>query len=73
MLVWVSVKSFILCLAQYALFLWQHNPIAIILQRQRRLGFVENYGEILIKPRLTDRVIDLFLTGEETYDNATYP
>ena len=63
MLVWVSVKTFCQCLIQYAWFLLQHNPLAILVQRQRRLGFVENYGEVLIKPKVKERVLDMFLTG----------
>ena len=66
MLVWVSVKTFCQCLVQYVWFLLQHNPLAILVQRQRRLGFVENYGEVLIKPKVKERVLDMFLTGTYT-------
>ena len=66
MLVWVSVKTFCQCLIQYVWFLLQHNPLAILVQRQRRLGFVENYGEVLIKPKVKERVLDMFLTGTYT-------
>ncbi|WAR03609.1 FLNB-like protein, partial [Mya arenaria] len=56
------MRDIVEILLQYALYLWEHNPVKVLSRRHRRLYFVENYGEIMIKPKFRERVLDLLLS-----------
>ena len=62
-LVWMTLKAVFECLCQYAHYIWDHNPLKVLSRRHRRLYFVENYGEIMIKPKFGERMLDLLLSG----------
>ncbi|XP_045172625.2 uncharacterized protein LOC123534440 [Mercenaria mercenaria] len=61
-MLWATLKAMFECLCQYARYIWDHNPLKVLSRRHRRLYFVENYGEIMIKPKFGERVLDLLLS-----------
>ncbi|KAL4223275.1 hypothetical protein ACF0H5_016747 [Mactra antiquata] len=61
-MVWYTLKAIFDCIYQYMKYIWDHNPVYVLSRRHRRLYFVENYGEMMIKPKFSERILDLLLS-----------
>jgi len=56
---------------QYGRYLWEHNPIMVLVRRRQRLEFVQSYEEMMIQPRLKEKLLEVFLTGLYVEHNFT--
>lgn len=49
---------------QYGKYLWDQNPLMILVRRHQRLAFVQNYEEVMIQPRFGEKVLGILMSGE---------